>query len=72
MSNREKKEREHIRKLVAEYIEANGVPGTVAMKEYLLECGYSVGLGLVAQIYHELSYLAKRQPSYTWTWKEPE
>jgi len=69
MPNRKKQEREHIRQLVTEYIRANGVPGTVAMKEYLFECGYSVGLGLVAHIYSELGYFAKRQPSFTWRTK---
>lgn len=66
MANRTDTEREEIRKIIKDSIEANGVPSTLGMQEYLAGLGYGVSTGTIASIYKELGFTPKRQPSFMW------
>jgi len=72
MANRKDADREEIRKIIKDTIDANGVPSTLRMQEFLAGFGFSVSTGTIASIYKELGYSPKRQPNFVWKHNPPK
>ena len=72
MSRREKEEAAQIRRLIAEYVQMNGVTNTRDIADEVgATLGFTPSTATVSKVLQDLGYLPQRQPSFIWRHNPP-
>lgn len=72
MSRREKEEAQAIRRLIAEYVQTNGVTNVRDIATGIsASLGFTPSTSTVSKVLQDMGYLPHRQPSFIWRHNKP-